>query len=144
MAKDIPKELVAAVIHQRNLLPKLIEAASSGLEVAPVASYLIDSLMNPSIRFIPLDDPQYIMGVAGLMAYGFITQEDADAVNSLYIEEQKPQFVRWLSEAEPTTLSGIVRRYGCVSTGGNEHGMWFKLPVDSDHTAVAIAVLEGV
>lgn len=85
MAQDIPKDLVASVIYERKLLPKLIEAASSGLEVAPVASYLIDSIMNPSIRFIPLDDPQYIMGVAGLIAYGFITQEDADTVEALYV-----------------------------------------------------------
>jgi hypothetical protein len=82
--RDIPKAQVAALVHDRGLLAGLIAAAASGTEIAPAASALIAAVMDQSITAIDLDDPQYQAGVAGLVAYGVITQADADAVGALF------------------------------------------------------------
>ena len=86
--RDIPKSTVAALVHDRGLLAALINAAASGTEIAPAARALIDAIMNPVITAIDLDDPQYQQGVAGLVAYGVITQSDADAVEALYVAQE--------------------------------------------------------
>jgi len=83
--RDLPKELVAAYVHGAGLVPVLALAASTGEVYSPAAVALLDAIMDPAIRAIDLDDPQYQQGVAALVGYGVIDQAHADAIEALYV-----------------------------------------------------------
>ena len=129
--RDVPKQLIAALVHERGLLTGLINAADSGTAVAPAALALLKAVMDPGITAIDLDDPQYQQGVAGLVAYGVITQSDADAVESLYVAP-----IQWAIESVASDHVIIVS-----DTGTREK---ITLLVASDISSILARRNEGI
>jgi hypothetical protein len=129
--RDIPKARVAALVHDRGLLAGLIAAADSGTEIAPAALALLDAIVSPSIQSIDLDDAQYQAGVAGLVAYGVISQADADAVEALYVTP-----IQWAIESIASDHAIIVS-----DTGAREK---ITLLVASDISSIIARRNEGI
>ena len=103
--RDVSKTLIAAYVHGAGLVGVLAGAAASGQVYAPVASALIDAIMDPMIRAIDLDDAQYQQGIAALVGYGIISQVHADAIEALYVQPKQWHVLEqtergWVIESE--------------------------------------------
>jgi hypothetical protein len=77
----VAKERFAAMVHERGMLPRLLAAPSPADEAARA---MVATVFDPALRWFDLDDEPYQQGIAGLVACGAITQEEAEYVEALY------------------------------------------------------------